>query len=604
MSRRKSNEDKHLRGKLDRESLRKAAYIFKYIGPYKWYLGLGLILLFLSSVLFLVFPYIAGLLVDIAQGKADFDLSLGRAAWMLGGILILQGIVSYFRVICFAIVSEKGLADLRKELFDHLLTLQIHFFETNKVGDLLSRVSADVEKMYSAFSFTLAEFFRQIIVLIVGIVFLAITTPKLAGIMLLTFPVIVLGAMVFGRYIRKLSKTRQQEMANTNNLFGDALQSISIVKSFVNESFESIKYGSATDRVVHVSLKYARARALFSVFIITFLFGGLFFIIWMGANMVSDGSLTAGGLVSFVSYTAIIGAAIAGLGNFYTELLGAMGATERIREILREEGEIKELGSSKVDLPDVRPEIHFQNVSFNYPSRPDIQVLNNLSFKVPQGGKVALVGVSGAGKSTVFQLLLRFYQSYEGEINLGDTDIQSLPLASYRSLFSIVPQDVILFGGSIRENIGYGNPEASDHEILEAAEQANAMEFIDKFPERLDTIVGERGVRLSGGQKQRIAIARAILRNPAILLLDEATSSLDAESEKVVQDALETLLEGRTSIIIAHRLATIRNVDQIIVIDQGEVVEQGRHDELMENKDGLYYSLARLQFQDKSLVPE
>src|SRR6056297_44890 len=602
MSRRKSDEDKHLRGKIDGESLRKAAYIFKYIGPYKLYLILGLILLFLSSVLFLAFPYLAGLLVDIAQGKADFDLSLTRAAWLLLGILILQGVISYFRVICFAIVSEKGLADLRKDLFNHLLTLQIYFFETNKVGELISRVSADVEKMYSAFSFTLAEFFRQIIVLIVGIVFLAVTTPKLAGIMLLTFPVIVLGAMFFGRYIRRLSKDRQQEMAHTNNLFGDALQSIAMVKSFVNESFESVKYRSATDNVVKVSLQYARARALFSVFIITFLFGGLFFIIWMGANMVSDGSLTAGGLVSFVSYTAIIGAAIAGLGNFYTELLGAMGATERIREILREEGEIEDIVLEKSPKIDVKPEIQFNDVTFSYPSRPDIRVLDQLSFSVPKGGKVALVGVSGAGKSTVFQLLLRFYQNYEGEITLGDKEIQNLPLGSYRSLFSIVPQDVILFGGTIRENISYGNPDASNSDILQAAEQANAMEFIDRFPEAVDTIVGEGGVRLSGGQKQRIAIARAILKNPAILLLDEATSSLDAESEKVVQDALENLLEGRTSIIIAHRLSTIRNVDQIIVIDQGRVVEKGRHDDLMKNKDGLYYSLARLQFQDKSML--
>jgi len=604
MAKKGSVDEKKLRGKLDRESLRKAAYIFKYVGPYKWYLVLGLVLLFLSSVLFLVFPYLAGLLVDIAQGESDFDLSLNRAAWLLGGILVVQGLVSYFRVLTFAIVSEKGLADLRKALFNHLLTLQIYFFETNKVGELISRVSADVEKLYSAFSFTLAEFFRQIIVLIVGIIFLAITTPKLAGIMLLTFPVIVLGAMFFGRYIRSLSKSRQEEMAASNNIFGDALQSITIVKSFVNETFESVKYGRSTDRVVRVSLKYARARALFSVFIITFLFGGLFFIIWMGATMVKDGTMTAGGLVSFVSYTAIIGAAIAGLGNFYTELLGAMGATERIREILRENGEFDKLSSHELAIRDVQPKIEFNKVSFRYPSRPDIPVLKELSFDVPKGHKVALVGASGAGKSTVFQLLLRFYTEYEGEVLLGGKEIQSFGLSEYRSMFSIVPQDVILFGGSIKENIGYGKTDASEGEIMEAAEQANAMEFIEKFPEGLDTIVGERGVRLSGGQKQRIAIARAILKNPAILLLDEATSSLDAESEKVVQEALEKLLEGRTSIIIAHRLSTIRNVDQIIVIDKGRVIEQGNHEQLMTDKNGLYHSLAKLQFQDETVLSE
>lgn len=596
MSTKASQQEKELRGSMDRETLKNAAYIFTYIRPYRWYLFAGLILLFFSSVVFLVFPYLAGLLVDIAQGTTPFEITLWDGALILGIILIVQGVISYLRVICFAHVSEKGLADLRKALYNKLLTLPVFFFEDNRVGELVSRLTADVEKLYTAFSITLAEFIRQIIILVVGIIFLAITTPKLAGIMLLTFPVIVIGAMLFGRYIRKLSKERQQNIAETNNILSETMQSIATVKSFVNEYFESVRYHRSTDKVVQVSLKYARGRALFTVFIVTILFGGLFFIIWQGAVMVSNGTLTAGGLISFVSYTAIIGASIAGLGNFYTDILGALGATERVREILKETGEYADIVKPGKPKTDLAPSMKFQNLSFNYPSRPDLAVLKNISFDVQQGKQIALVGASGAGKSTIFQLLLRFYEDYSGEVFLGEKEIRDIPLEEYRNYFAIVPQEVVLFGGSIRENIAYGKNGATEEEIIHAAEQANAWEFIQSFPEGLETIVGERGVRLSGGQKQRVAIARAILKDPKILLLDEATSSLDAESEKVVQDALNNLMKNRTSLVIAHRLATIRDVDEIIVIDGGEVIERGTHQELSNKKDGFYNTLARLQF--------
>jgi ABC-type multidrug transport system fused ATPase/permease subunit len=336
---------------------------------------------------------------------------------------------------------------------------------------------------------------------------------------------------------------------------------------------------------------------LFAVFIVSVLFGALFFIIWEGATMVQTGEITAGQLVAFVSYTAIIGGAIAGLGNFYTELLGAIGATERVREILDDHSEVDIFKEKTVEKIALSGNIEYDEVRFRYPTRADVEVLKGLTFRVKAGQKVALVGPSGAGKSTIVQLLLKFYDIQSGDIRVDGRSIQDMNTSAYRQNIAIVPQEVLLFGGTIRENIAYGKPGATDDEIIEAARQSNCWEFIKKFPEGLDTIVGERGIKLSGGQRQRVAIARAILKNPSILLLDEATSSLDAESEKVVQEALNTLMEGRTSIIIAHRLATIREVDKIFVLDHGRIVEAGTHEELSNLEDGLYNSLAKLQFE-------
>jgi len=596
--RKRSEEPEGQKPSLNKESLREALKIFEYINPYKWYLISGLFLLFLGSMVFMVFPYLSGLMIDVAQGTSDYDLTLGKIGWFLGGILVIQGVLSYARVMLFAQVSERGIADVRKAVYEKMIALPLVFFEQNRVGELVSRVTADIEKLYSAFSVTLAEFIRQVIILIAGVIFLAMTTPRLALIMLASFPLIVVGAMIFGKFIRKLSKTRQEELAHSNTILNETIQSIQVVKAFTNEIFEALRYGKSISTVVEVSLKYARGRAIFAVFIITLLFGALFFIIWEGANMVSSGSITAGQLVAFVSYTAIIGGAIAGLGNFYTELLGAVGATERVREILKMDSETTQ---SKDQSSESNFEVHgniiFENVHFNYPTREDVPVLQGVNLEVRPGEKVALVGASGAGKSTIVQLLLRFYQLKSGSITLDGKDLYNYPLHGYRSHIAIVPQEVMLFGGTIRENILYGKPSASEEELINAAKLSNSWEFIQSFPEGLETIVGERGVKLSGGQRQRIAIARAILKDPAILILDEATSSLDANSEKVVQEALNILMEGRTSIIIAHRLSTIREVDCIYVLDKGRIAESGTHEELSTKEDGLYSKLATLQFQ-------
>lgn len=582
---------------VSREKLMEAARIFRFIRPYRLSFIAGLALLLVSSLVFMIFPFLSGLMVDVAQGKAEIPVSLNQIGWILLAVLIAQGVASYVRILLFSVVSEKGIADVRKALYEKLVSLPIVFFEKSRVGELISRLTADVEKLYNVFSITLAEFIRQVIILVAGIAFLAIRAPELSLIMLGTFPVIVIGAMVFGRYIRKLSKERQNELAGSNTVLNETIQAIQPVKAFTNELFETLRYGRYIDKVVHTALRYARWRAIFSAFIITFLFGALFFIIWQGARMVESGAMTAGQLIEFVVYTGILGGAIAGLGSFYTEILGAVGATERIREILDEEAEVDVSPATPIERAPLKGHILYENVRFSYPTRPDVPVLKGLSLRVQAGQKVALVGASGAGKSTIVQLLLKFYKVDGGDIRADGCSIYDINTAAYRQNIAIVPQEVILFGGSIRENILYGKPGASEAEVIEAARQANAWDFIRSFPEGLDTLAGERGVKLSGGQRQRIAIARAILKDPAILILDEATSSLDAESEKAVQEALHKLMKGRTSIIIAHRLATIRDVDCIYVIDKGRVIEQGTHEELSLIEDGTYNSLARLQFE-------
>lgn len=555
-------------------------------------------MLFLSSTVFMIFPYSVGLMLDVAQGKETaFDLDLSKIGLGLLVVLVFQGIVSYTRVLLFAQISERGTADIRNALYQRIISLPIVFFEKSRVGDIVSRLTNDVEKLYNTFYFVLAEFFRQVILLIGGVIFLAWQTPKLAGVMLLTFPIIVIGAMIFGRHIRKLSKQRQAILAETNTILDETLQSIHAVKAFTNEIFETKRYGQSNASVIDVSLKFASGRALFAVFIITVLFGALFFVIWTGMRMVQTGEVTAGQLISFVTFTAVIGAAIAGLGNFYSELIGAVGATERIREILATPSETEERPKATAPAGRLNGNIEFKDVQFSYPTRSDVPVLKNVNISIESGKKVAIVGQSGAGKSTIMQLLLQFHHLDGGSISIDGKDIYDYELHSYRNNFAIVPQEVILFGGTIRENILYGKPDATEAEIIEAAKQANTWDFISTFPEGLETVVGERGIKLSGGQRQRIAIARAILRNPSILLLDEATSSLDAESEKVVQEALHNLMKNRTSIIIAHRLATIREVDCIYVLEGGHIVEKGTHEELSALFDGAYSSLAKLQFE-------
>lgn len=598
---RRNNDDQKV--KLTKQNLSEALSVFRYIRPHRGYFILGMVLLVLGSVIFMALMGLPGEMVKVASGeKPSFDIgkniTVNDFGWMFLVLLLAQGLLSYFRVICFTIVSEKGMADLRTDLYEKIISQPISFFEKRRVGELTSRITTDVEQLQSVFSVTLAEFLRQVVTLIVGISVLAYLTPRLSIIMLITIPGIVVVAMIFGRYIRKLSKKRQDHLAEANTIVEETFQSFSIVKAFANEWYESIRYGKSVSEIVKISIDFAKVRGLFFGFILTFLLGGIFFILWRGALMVQDGTLEAGDLFTFIIFTGVIGGAIASFGSLYTSIASAVGATERIQEILKEDNEIDIQAEEDVQPLDIKGDIRYDHVAFSYPTRKDVEVLKDISFEVKSGSKIALVGQSGSGKSTIVQLLMKFYNVDSGTIYIDGKDIRDYELISLRKNLGVVPQEVILFGGTIRENILYGKPHATETELYAAAEKSNSLEFIEGFPDGFNTIVGDRGIKLSGGQRQRIAIARAILKDPDILILDEATSSLDAESERLVQDALNKLMEGRTSIIIAHRLATIRDVDRIYVIEKGHIIESGTHDELTAIEDGAYNSLAKLQFEE------
>lgn len=580
--------------KLNKQNLSKLGGIFRFLMPYKLAFISGLVFLLFSSLTLLTFPFVAGKLIDTAQGSTWIVNDVNSIALILIGILAVQSIFSFFRVWLFALVSERSMRDIRQQLYSRLVRLPMTFFDKRRTGELISRITADVSQLQDTFSTTLAELFRQIVTLVAGIGFLLFNTPKLTVFMLGTFPVLILIAMFFGRFIRKLSKKTQDELAAANVIVEETLQSISTVKSFVGEAYESARYGKGLNAVVGVALTTAKYRGAFISFIIFALFGGIVAVMWYGASLVADGQMSVGELVSFVLYTTFIGGSIAGLGDIYSQLQKAIGSSERVLEIMDEEPEA-EFGETSESF-DGR--IEFSEVGFRYPTRPEVEVLKNVSFRVESGEKVALAGHSGAGKSTIIQLLLRFYEAEKGTIQIDGRDVRDWDLKVLRSKIGIVPQEVLLFGGTIRENIAYAKPGATEEEIILAAKKANAWQFITQFPEGLGTLVGERGVKLSGGQRQRVAIARAILKDPAILILDEATSSLDAESESLVQQALDELMKGRTTLIIAHRLATIRKVDRIYALSEGRIVEQGSHKELLADEGGFYANLVRLQFAD------
>lgn len=581
--------------KITREGLRNAFKLYRYLKPFRREYVVGLFFLLGSSAASLVFPKLLGDLVNSGT-QTNPAHTLNEIALMLGVVLIVQSLFSYFRIVLFVNVTEKTLAFLRQDTYNHLIKLPLKFFDQRRVGELNSRISADVILLQETLTTTLAEFLRQIIIIVGGIALLAVTSIKLTLFMLAVLPGIMILARVFGKFIRKFSKQVQGQVAESNTIVEETLQGIQSVKSYTNEFFEIARYRKKTEEIARVGMLSGKYKGAFSAFIVFGMFGALVAVIWRGSALLASGQLVAGDLFSFVIYSAFVGGTIGGLASVYSSIQKFIGATEDLFAIFEEpEENIQEI---KVLDPEqeIRGAISFQNLSFAYPSRPNEKVLKNIQLDIPANQMVALVGASGAGKTTIASLLLRLHEPTSGALLYDGRDSREYSLSALRSQIALVPQDIFLFGGTIRENISYGKPGASEEEIIEAARKANALEFINRFPEKLDTVVGERGTQLSGGQRQRIAIARAVLKNPRILILDEATSSLDSESERLVQDALEKLMEGRTSLVIAHRLSTVRKADQILVLDRGKLVEAGTHEQLIQLPEGIYRNLSELQF--------
>ncbi|PXY39005.1 multidrug ABC transporter ATP-binding protein [Flavobacterium cheongpyeongense] len=585
------------KAKLDANSLQKAIRIFKYAKNHKWKFFLGLVFLLLTSATALAFPKLMGMLVDCVTNK-DLDKA-NEIAIALMGILVLQAIFSFFRISLFVNFTENSLSNIRFALYENLVKLPMSFYAQKRVGELNSRISADISQLQDTFTTTIAEFLRQFILIIGGFVILGNISPKLTLMMLAIVPVVAVAAVIFGRFIRKYGKKTQDKVAESQVIVEETLQGITNVKAFANEWYEIQRYKNKIKEIVKIAIKGGQYRGYFASFIILCLFGCVVAVVWYGITLTIKGEVEGvGDLISFVLYTTFIGASFGGIAEMYAQIQKAVGATERVFELLEETPEAINANPKAFPIEKIKGNVTFKNVAFSYPSRKEVEVLKNVSFTAGFGQKIALVGPSGAGKSTISSLLLRFHDITSGEILVDEKNIYDYDLENLRGNMSIVPQDVILFGGTIRENIAYGKPDASDEEIMLAAKQANALNFVEGFPEKFETLVGERGVKLSGGQRQRIAIARALLKNPSILILDEATSSLDSESEKLVQEALEVLMEGRTSIIIAHRLSTIRNADKILVLDNGRITEEGTHQELINLENGIYKNLSNLQFSN------
>ena len=583
------------KSKLTKSSITKALLIFKYAENHKWKFYVGLIFLLFTGGTALAFPKLMGLLIDCVKNKDNAQANL--IAGGLIAILLFQSLLSFFRLSLFVNFTENTLANLRLALYSNLVKLPMTFFSQKRVGELNSRISSDITQIQDTLTSTIAEFLRQFILIIGGIALLASESFKLTLLMLSVVPLVAIAAVIFGRFIRKYSKKVQDQVAESQVIVEETMQGISIVKAFANEWYEIARYNGKIKEIVKIAIKGGKYRGYFASFIIFCLFGAIVAVVWFGVRLSISGEMSVGQLISFVLYSTFVGASFGGIAELYAQIQKAVGATERVFELLEETPE--KINSSESHSEKIlKGNVSFKKVAFSYPSRKEIQVLKEVSFNADFGQKIAIVGPSGAGKSTIASLLLRFYNIEGGEITIDGKNIYDYDLETLRGNMSIVPQDVILFGGTIRENIAYGKPNATEDEITKAAKQANAYQFIKGFPEKFETIVGERGIKLSGGQRQRIAIARALLKNPSILILDEATSSLDSESEKLVQEALEILMEGRTSIIIAHRLSTIRSADQIIVLDEGIIKEKGTHQELIALENGIYKNLSNLQFNN------
>ena len=582
--------------KVTRETLGQMLSLYIYLRPYRGQLVSAILLLVVSTAMGIAFPALAKTLIDSPSHERALEV-----ACFMTGLLLTQAILSYFQSLLFNTVGEFALSDLRKALFGHLVEMPMTFFSQRQVGELTSRMFADLTQLQDAFVMTIPQFLRQSIIMLGSMAMMVYISPRLTGVMLTCFPPTIIGAIIIGRMVGKRSKTTQDQLAQAANIVSEAFQGIANVKAFCNEPFEQKRYEARITDFLKSVRQGAKARAALVAFIIFAIFTAITIVLWYGTTLLLDGTLKAGDLFGFTFYTIFIGGSLGSFADLYSNLQRSIGATQRVRELLGEPAETLEVVTRVARF---KGDVRFDHVSFAYPSRKEVQVLKDLNFSVESGKIVALVGPSGAGKSTIASLLLRFYDPQQGRIHFDGRPATEYGLHELRGQMALVPQEVLLFGGSIAENIAYGKPGASQAEIESAARRANAHDFILQFPEGYQTLVGERGIKVSGGQRQRIAIARALLKDPSILILDEATSALDAESERLVQQALEELMKGRTCFVIAHRLSTIRSADTIVMLKDGAVFESGSHDELMNIPDGSYRRMVDLQHGANLLTEE
>ena len=570
--------------------------MFQFIRPYRWHVLGALFALIFTALLTLSLGQGLRMLVDRGFGEGAAE-GLDSVLVLMMAIVFMLAFGTFMRFYLVSWIGERVSADLRREVFSHVIELHPGFFETNLSGEIQSRITTDTTLLQTVIGSSVSMALRNVLMFIGGIIWMFVTNPKLTGIVLLSVPLVIMPIIIFGQKVRKLSRTSQDKVANVGGFVGEALKNIKILQAFNHQRRDREDFSSQVEAAFDVGLRRIKYRAWLTAVVIILVFGAIATMLWVGGHDVIAGRITGGELAAFVFYAVMVAASVGAISEVYGDLMRAAGATERLLELLQADNLIESPAQPKALPSPVKGAVSLQGVQFHYPSRPDVPAIDDLTLNLPAGTSMALVGSSGAGKSTLVDLLLRFYDVQQGSIQFDGVDIRDLQLEDLRSHIAIVPQQPALFTGSVMDNIRYGRPDALDDEVKAAATAAYANEFIERLPESYDSFVGESGIRLSGGQRQRIAIARAVLKDPKLLLLDEATSALDAESEYQVQQALEHLMQDRTSIVIAHRLATVVNVDIIAVLDHGKLVAMGSHQQLLSSSP-LYARWANLQFGD------